>query len=287
MLDVRRLRLLREVALRGSVTGAADALSYTPSAISQQLAVLERECGVALVEREGRGIRLTEPAYGLVSRTERILEELEHARADLEQWAADETGTIRIAAFPTAARALLPGALVALRDTHPGLEPALVEAEPEASLAAVGLGTVDVAVAHEYDLFPERDTHPLHRTELLTDPLFLVSDGTGEPVRLADYADRRWILPPPDTACGRLVERACGLAGFEPRPLATSYDFAVACALAAAGHGVALVPQLGLVPGVAASPVSDVPVRRRIFAAVRAGAERRPAVAALLSALAR
>ena len=106
-------------------------------------------------------------------------------------------------------------------------------------------------------------------------------------MRLADYADRRWILPPPDTACGRLVERACGLAGFEPRPLATSYDFAVACALAAAGHGVALVPQLGLVPGVAASPVSDVPVRRRIFAAVRAGAERRPAVAALLSALGR
>lgn len=287
MLDVRRLRLLREVALRGSVTRAADALSYTPSAISQQLAVLERECGVALVEREGRGIRLTEPAHGLVSRTERILEELEHARADLEQWAEGMTGTVRIAAFPTAARALLPGALVALRETHPGLEPALVEAEPEASLAAVGLGTVDVAVAHEYDLFPERDTHPLHRVELLTDPLFLVSDQASDSVRLADYADRRWILPPPDTACGRLVERACGLAGFEPRPLATSYDFAVACALAAAGHGVALVPQLGLVAGVPASPVSDVPVRRRIFAAVRAGAERRPAVAALLSALAR
>ena len=286
MLDVKRLRLLREVALRGSVTRAADALSYTPSAISQQLAVLERECGVALVEREGRGIRLTEPAHGLVSRTERILEELENARADLELWAADLTGTVRIAAFPTAARSLLPQALAGLREAHPGLEPALVEAEPEASLSAVGLGTVDAAVAHEYDLFPDRDTQTLHRTELLTDPLFLVSaDGTGEPVRLADYGERRWILPPPDTACGRLVERACGLAGFEPRPLATTYDFAVACALAAAGHGVALVPQLGLTPGVPASPVSDVPVRRRIFAAVRAGAERRPAVAAVLSAL--
>jgi DNA-binding transcriptional LysR family regulator len=287
MLDVRRLRLLREVALRGSVTRAADALSYTPSAISQQLAVLERECGIALVEREGRGIRLTEPAHGLVSRTERILEELEHARADLERWAADVTGTIRIAAFPTASRSLLPGALVALRETHPGLEPALVEAEPEESLSAVGLGTVDVAVAHEYHLFPDRDTQALHRVELLTDPLYLVSEAGSEPVRLADFADRRWILPPPDTACGRLVERACGLAGFEPRPLATTYDFAVACALAAAGHGVALVPELGLVPGAAASPVTDVPVRRRIFAAVRAGAERRPAVAAVLSALAR
>ena len=158
----------------------------------------------------------------------------------------ESTGTVRIAAFPTVARALLPRALVGLRDAHPGLEPALVEAEPEASLSAVGLGTVDVAVAHEYDLFPERDTQTLHRTELLTDPLFLVSaDGSGEPVRLAHFAASRWILPPPDTACGRLVERACGLAGFEPRPLATSYDFAVACALAAAGHGVALVRSSG------------------------------------------
>jgi DNA-binding transcriptional LysR family regulator len=290
MLDVRRLRLLREVALRGSITRAADALSYTPSAVSQQLAVLERECGIALVEREGRGIRLTGPARSLVTRTDRILEELESARADLEAWAADLVGPLRIAAFPTASRAVLPRALVALKATHPGLEPALVEAEPEASLSAVGLGTVDAAVAHEYDLFPERDTHGLHRTELFTDPLFLVeAEGSGEPVRLADYAARRWILPPPDTACGRLVERACGLAGFEPQPLATSYDFGVACALAAAGHGVALVPQLALDPlpaGIVARPVADVPVRRRVFAAVRAGAERRPAVAALLDALA-
>src|SRR5262245_42060060 len=142
MLDVRRLRLLREVALHGSVTRAADALSYTPSAVSQQLAVLEREAGVALVEKAGRGIRLTGPAHSLVARTERILEELEHARADLEEWAAEETGTLRIAAFPTAARVLLPRALVTLAATHPGLEPALVEAEPDASLPAVGLGTV-------------------------------------------------------------------------------------------------------------------------------------------------
>jgi DNA-binding transcriptional LysR family regulator len=162
-----------------------------------------------------------------------------------------------------------------------------------AAITATNTGPVETrsaAVAHEYDLFPERDTHSLHRTELFTDPLFLVeAEGSGEPVRLADYAARRWILPPPDTACGRLVERACGLAGFEPQPLATSYDFAVACALAAAGHGVALVPQLALDPlpaGIVARPVADVPVRRRVFAAVRAGAERRPAVAALLDALA-
>jgi DNA-binding transcriptional LysR family regulator len=288
MLDVRRLRLLREVALRGSITRAADALSYTPSAVSQQLAVLERECGIPLVEREGRGIRLTGPARSLVTRTERILEELEHARADLEAWAADLTGTLRIAAFPTAARALLPSALAALCSAHPGIEPALVEAEPDASLPAVGLGAVDAAVAHEYDLFPDRDTEGLHRTELFTEPLLLVHAGEEGPVRLADFEHHRWILPPPDTACGRLVERACGLAGFEPRALATSYDFAVACALAAAGHGVALVPALALdplPPGVAASPVADVPARRRVFAAVRAGAERRPVLAALIEAL--
>jgi DNA-binding transcriptional LysR family regulator len=293
MLDVRRLRLLREVALRGSITRAADALSYTPSAVSQQLAVLERECGIALVEREGRGIRLTGAARSLVSRTERILEELEHARADLEEWAADLTGTVRIAAFPTAARAILPCALEALSTTSPNLEPVLVEAEPDESLLAVGLGTVDVAVAHEYDLFPDRDTDGLHRTDLLTEPMLLVQAsgngvGDGEPVRLGAFGRRRWILPPVDSACGRLVERACGLAGFEPAPLARSNDFAVACALAARGHAVALVPALALdplPPGVVAGPIEDVPVRRRVFAAVRAGAERRPALTALLDAL--
>ena len=292
MLDVRRLRLLREVSLRGSITGAAEALSYTPSAVSQQLAVLERECGIALVERAGRGIRLTEPARGLVNRTERILEELEHAQADLEGWAADLTATLRVAAFPSFARAVLPDALVALAATHPGLDLTLVEAEPEVSLSAVGLGTVDAAVGHEYDLFPERETHALYRAELFSEPLFLVQPlgaaAAGAPVRLADFAAHRWILPPPDTACGRLVERACALAGFEPRALGTTYDFAVACAMAAAGQGVALVPALALdplPPGVVASPVSDVPVRRRVFAAVKAGAERRPALAALLAAL--
>jgi DNA-binding transcriptional LysR family regulator len=134
-------------------------------------------------------------------------------------------------------------------------------------------------------MFPDRETDGLYRAELLVGPMVLVHAGDEGPVRLTDFADRRWILPPPDTACARLVERTCGLAGFEPRELATSYDFAVACALAAAGHGVALVPEMGVAPGVVASPVEDVPARRRVFAAVRAGAERRPALAAILTAL--
>ena len=246
MLDTRRLLVLREVAAHGSVSGAAEALGYTPSAVSQQLAALEREAGRALIERRGRGIALTETARLLLPHAHDVLAALERADATLARTASELTGTVRLASFPTATRALLPPALASLRETHPRLRVELIELEPHESLPALALGRVDVAVAHEYDLVGRDAARDLRRAEILREPLLLAERGElGGRARLADYAARDWIAPPVSTSCGELVRRACRAAGFEPRIVADTGDFSVACSLAAAGVGVALVPRLG------------------------------------------
>src|ERR1700754_2637347 len=152
MLDTRRLLVLREVAAHGSVSGADAALGYTPDAVSQQLGALERETGRALVERHGRGIRLTDAAQALPPHAHDVLAALERANAALVSTATELTGTVRLASFPTATRALLPARLAALRARHPQLRVDLSELEPHESLPALALGRIDVAVAHEYDL---------------------------------------------------------------------------------------------------------------------------------------
>src|SRR4051812_34610252 len=230
MLDTRRLLVLREVAAHGSVTGAAEALGYTPSAVSQQLAALEREAGRALIERRGRGIALTDTARLLLPHAHDVLAALERADATLARTASELTGTVRLASFPTATRALLPPALAELREAHPRLRVELIELEPHESLPALALGRVDVAVAHEYDLVGRDAARDLRRAEILREPLLLAerdgapagADGvTAGPrgvaarrARLADYAARDWIAPPVSTSCGELVRRACRAAGF-------------------------------------------------------------------------
>jgi DNA-binding transcriptional LysR family regulator len=287
MLDTRRLLVLREVAAHGSVSGAADALGYTPSAVSQQLAALEREAGRALIERRGRGIALTETARLLLPHAHDVLAALERADATLARAASELTGTVRLASFPTATRALLPSALAGLRETHPRLRVELTELEPHESLPALALGRVDVAVAHEYDLVGRDAARDLRRAELLREPLLLAEAGDqAGPARLADYAARDWIAPPVSTSCGELVRRACRAAGFEPRIVADTGDFSVACSLAAAGVGVALVPRLG---AYAAAGVSlrelDPPLERTVFVASRAGSEEHPLIRAVVDGI--
>src|SRR5262245_2073519 len=209
MLDTRRLLVLREVAAHGSVSGAADALGYTPSAVSQQLAALEREAGSPLIERRGRGIALTETARLLLPHAHDVLAALERADATLAQTASELTGTVRLASFPTATRALLPPALATMRETHPRLRIELIELEPHESLPALALGRVDVAVAHEYDLVGRDAVRDLRRAEILREPMLLAEreDAARGPARLADYAARDWIAPPVSTSCGELVRR--------------------------------------------------------------------------------
>jgi DNA-binding transcriptional LysR family regulator len=291
-LDVRRLNMLRELAARGTVAATARALGYTPPAVSQHLAALERQAGVTLLERDGRRVRLTPAARLLVGRTERVLAELEAAEAELAATHGEVRGVVRLAAFPTAAATVVPRAMAAFAAGHPGAEVTLAELEPEEALPALKLGEVDVAVVHEYDFSPRPADDSIELTELLTDPIHVAVPAThalaGPEIALEELASERWIAGCLDTACHRVVVTACRAAGYEPRVVARTNDFRVALALVAAEQGVALVPELAVhgVPGdVCLARVAGRPLARRIFAAVRRGGAAHPGVAALVDAL--
>lgn len=290
MIDVRRLRILREVALSGSISGAARAIGYTPSALSQQLAVLERECGTAVLQRRGRGVELTAEGQLLVDLADRVGSELEAAEAELARRAAHPSGQVRLLAFATALRTFVPRASAALGAGQPGLSLEIDEADPDDALRLLMQQQADVVVGHDYDLLERRSHARVHRRELLEDELLVVgTDGAaeGSPVALGSLADRPWVFPDRGSACDRVVERACAAAGFAPRIVARSSDFTAIVALARAGDAVALVPDLALDHRTLPAPARPLttPVRRRIFAAVREGARRRPLESAVLDAL--
>jgi DNA-binding transcriptional LysR family regulator len=292
MLDVRRLHMLRELAERGTIAATAQALGYTPPAISQHLAALERQVGVSLLERQGRRVALTPAARLLVGRTERVLAELEAAEADLAAEGGEVRGTVRLAAFPTVAATLVPRAMAIFAARHPLAEVTLAELEPEDALPALKLGDADVAVVHEYDFSPRRSEASVELMPLLEDDIHVAvpagHPAAGEVIALEALAGERWLAGYLDTACHRVVITACRAAGFEPHVVARSNDFRVVLALVAAGQGVALVPGLAVdgTPGgvCLARPAGD-PLRRRVQAAVRSGSSRHPSVAALLAAL--
>jgi DNA-binding transcriptional LysR family regulator len=288
MIDVRRLRVLREVALRSSITAAAAALEYTPSAVSQQIATLERETGVALLERRGRGIVLTASARALVKHADVLLAQLERAEAELATHRGRLGGTLRLGAFATSLHDLVPRALTQLAVVAPDIAVHVTEAEPDEALPALISHVFDVVIGFEYDLVAGPRIDGLHRRDLLIDPMLAVglpaAIGPG-PIALEELARQRWLLPPEDTYCGQLVRRACEAAGFQPGPAAICDDFAGLAALADAGLGVALVPTLALSPDARRRAISLVPgLARRLFAAVRDGAEEHPVLATTLTA---
>src|ERR671935_1200663 len=242
--------MLRELSERGTIAATAAALGYTPPAVSQHLAALERQVGVALLERHGRRVALTPAAHLLVARTERVLAELEAAEAELAAGNGDLRGSVRLAAFPTAAATLVPSAMTTFAARHPHAEVLLSELEPEDALPALKLGEVDLAVVHEYDFSPRGDDPSVELTPLTDDELRIAvpadHPAAGDEIALEALAGERWIAGYLDTACHRVVVTACRAAGFEPRIVARSNDFRVVLALVAAGQGVALVPGLAL-----------------------------------------
>jgi DNA-binding transcriptional LysR family regulator len=293
MLDVRRLHMLRELSERGTIAATADALGYTPPAVSQHLAALERQAGVPLLERQGRRVTLTPAAELLVARTERVLAELEAAEAELAAGDGDLRGAVRLAAFPTAAATLVPRAMATFAARHPGAEILLSELEPEDALPALKLGEVDLAVIHEYDFSPRGDEASVELTALMADEILVaVPDAhpaAADEIALEALAGERWVAGYLDTACHRVVVTACRAAGFEPRIAARTNDFRVVLALVAAGQGVAVVPRLavdGTPAGVRLARVRGRRLERRVLAAVRAGGGEHPASVALLDALA-
>jgi DNA-binding transcriptional LysR family regulator len=287
-LDVRRLRVLRELAERGTVAATAEALAFTPSAVSQQLSALEREAGVPLLEREGRRLALTDAGRTLVVHADAILAQLERAEAELAAASEEVTGTLRVAAFSSFARSRLPGVAAAML-RHGRLDLHVRDAEPQDSVPLLRLGELDVVIAQRFPYVP-RDFGPaFHVVELFDDALHLAIGPGHEdaPTDFAALAGRPWIAGHPGTSCHEVVLHACRAAGREPRIVAFSNDFAVVSALVAEGVGIAMIPEIAhdqAPPSVTLRPF-DPPLSRKVLAVVRSGSEHRPAVAAFLSAL--
>jgi molybdate transport repressor ModE-like protein len=289
-LDAAALRLVRTVHEAGSVTAAARELGLTQPAASQQLRAIERTVGTPVVVRAGRGVRLTEAGLVLARNAAAVESALAATLEEVAAVASLRAGRVRVAAFPSAAATLLPGALAALRQAHPGLSTTFAEAEPPEALAELAAGRVDVAL-----VFRDADAEPaddrLRRVPLVRDEVLAVlpaADGRepGTPVDLADLAGRPWIAGCPQ--CRAQLVGTCARAGFTPRVDFATDDYLAVLGLVRAGLGVATLPGLAL----AALPHAGVTVHpahpgaaRVVEAVTEPGTARVPAVAAALDAL--
>ena len=296
MLDLRRLRLLHELHARGTIAAVADALRFTPSAVSQQLAVLEREAGLALLEPAGRGVRLTDAALVLVGHAEALLERAQLAEAELAGATGSVAGRGRIACFQSVALRLAVPAMQALAQEAPGLRCELVEAEPEESLPALALGDVDLVLADEWEHQPHSRPAGVARRDLHREPVYLVLPEDHPAARrhrhevpLTELAREVWTTGHRDTPWEEMIERTCrDLGGFDPDIRHRTNDSVTSLAVVAAGQAVTLLPQLvadDARPGIVVRLVAEGSIHRTIFAATRAADARRPSVQALLGAV--
>ncbi len=292
MLNVGRLRVLREVAYRGSFSAAAEALSYTQSAVSQQIAALEAETGMTLLERHPRGVSLTASGQTLVGHAEGILARLETAEAALAAIAGLRGGRLRMASFPTAGATLMPLAIATFRESHPDVELTLAEGEPEEVVPRLRAGELDLALLFEF-----AEESPLEeglaRVELLADPMYLALPrehplAAKGHLRLADLSDEAWVQASSASPCARHVVRCCHAASFEPYVAFESDDYQTVQGLVAAGVGVALIPELALSvvrEDIVVRALAPAPPVRRVIAATSAGARLVPAAPAMLTVL--
>ncbi len=293
MLNTNRLRVLWEVAQRGSFSAAAESLSYTQSAVSQQVATLEAEVGATLIERRPRGLRLTAAGEALVEHADAILARIEAAEADLAAINGVRGGHLRMASFPTAGATLMPLAIASFRALHPAVELSLAEAEPEEIVPRLRDGEFDLALLFEFSGVTRPPGAQLEQVELLEDPMYVALPSkhplaSKRALRLEDLAGEAWVQTAAPSPCARHVLRSCHAAGFEPNVSFESDDYQTVQGLVAAGVGVALIPELAL-PYVhdnirirALSPASPV---RRVTAATPAGARLTPAATAMLEIL--
>lgn len=295
MIDPRRLRILRAVADHRTVTAAASALYLTPSAVSQQLNALEQETGHTLLIRSGRGVTLTAAGEILLAHTHTVLAQLERAEAELAAYAGGAAGEVTVAAFATGIAEVVAPAIGRLATDHPGIRVRVRDAEGDESLPLVLDGEADLAVAVEYRGAPGADDRRLARVPLYAEPFDAVLRADhplagGDEVELAEFGDSDWIGPYPGNPCHDMVLLACELAGFQPRLVHLSDDFRAVVALAGAGAGVALVPRSALrgmeLSDTVVRAVSGPAATRRVFAAVRRGAESHPLIRPVLDALA-
>lgn len=290
-LDVRRLRILREVALRGTVTAAAGSLGFTPSAVSQQLSALERESGVTLLERAGRRVRLTDAGQVLVERIEPVMAALEEAQAALEQSRDSLAGELRIAAAGSIARTLVIPVVAKIATARPALRVTVLEAETGDSMRELRLGHLDVVVAHEYSGSEGRPPPDgTARVDLFTEDMCVAAPAGqyAAPVDLATLAGAVWAAEPPLSTCGRATRAACRAAGFGPDIRYVSSEPGVLLSAVRCAGAVALLPRLALEgppPGVDVLPLAGAGVCRLVYAAHRPGSASRPGIALVLASL--
>lgn len=281
-LSLRRLRMLRELHRRGTVTAAAAALHYTTSAVSQQLALLERDVGATLFVRHGRRVQLTDVGLVLAEHAEEILRSVERATTALERTQDGVTARLTGGVWASVASSLLPRALTLLAAEYPGIEVRTKELAPEDTAGAVQVGTLDFSFVIDYSNYPMPWDPELSRVVIAVERLHAVMPPGSEPANttsLADLAEYPWVLAGPNSHFGRAVRSACQRSGFEPRINHEVGEQATALAMVAAGLGVTLVSDLGLTlrpPGIEVVALTD-PLMRTISIAHRgADAQRRP-----------
>jgi molybdate transport repressor ModE-like protein len=316
MLGVWRLQLLREISRRGSIKAAAEAMEISPSAVSQQLAILEREAGVPLLEKLGRRVRLTEAAQRLVRHADTITGAIAAAEADLASMQQAVTGTLRISAFPTAARAIMPPVMTALSHLHPELRVTLRDLEADESLTALRNDEIDIAIVDDYG-DGSRVTDPgLEVCEFMRDPIYLAtataattgpaaagkvrSSATGAVIppsetlpageaRLEEFRDAFWIMDTDNSHLSRVMLRACRGLGFEPHIRSSCKDFSVIIALVEAGLGVGVLPGLALLDRPVRARVRPIspPLARRLSSVIRPERRSHPMIVSALAELER
>ena len=293
MLDVKRLRILREVAQQGSFSAAGDALFLSQSAVSQQIATLEREVGMQLLDRTREGPKLTDAGRVLVSHAEAAIARLDEAERELAAIAGLEGGELRLASFPSASATVLTEAVSTFHRRHPAVRLSVADAEPEESLPRLRAGELDLALTFDYTSRPKQDERDLDRRLVLTESMHVAVPKSHElasrsVVPLAELADVEWLCGSRPSTCGEVIFDACRSAGFEPRIGFESDDYHVMQGFIAAGLGVTLLPDLALATlrsDLVVRPTDPKPPERRVWAAARAEGSRSPATEEMLSIL--
>jgi DNA-binding transcriptional LysR family regulator len=293
MLQVRRLRVLQEVAARGSFSAAAEELMLTQSAVSQHIAALEGEVGLSLVERGTRPVQLTAAGFSLTRHAAGILNRLDAAEQEMAELVDRRQARLRFGCFPTVLGTLMPAAFAQFRRSHPDVRLTIVDDHLHRLLPRLQSGELDVAVIYDHDALPDVAALDLERTPLLEDKFQAVLPAghllaRRRTLRLKDLADEAWIGGAPASAWYRIVRHACRQAGFTPHAGFASDDYVAVQALVAAGLGVSVIPGLAVMhplPGIVVRPLSTDAPTRLISAACPVDGYRGPALSAMLRTL--
>lgn len=288
-MDINRLRALCELQRCGTMAAAAEALFLSPSAVSQQLAQLEEEAGVALTERRGRGVRLTPAGEALAAHGERILVVLDEAKSDMAQLRREIAGELLVAAFPSVASALMPMTISSLRAVFPRLQVVVEEMEPLDGLSALGSWQADVALVDDLSVLLGSKRDNIELVPLTEDLMHVLLPGDHPLAKkasltVADLRHQEWALDSTQSAFGEFVTNLCRRAGFEPRVNARCRGFEVVASMVVAGGSVSVVPGLRLAKPIAGTRAVKLrpEVRRKISVAYRRGERKHPAVAVFL-----